>query len=487
MFNIYERGKEILKIIADGAKTAPTLKNIIEIELADFLRSEKRERMLQGNAYYVGKHDILKKTRNGHFPDGEKKPNSIIIDNQYRKMVDQKTNFLLGQPVAIDTEKDEYSNLLNDVFNDKFQKQISQLGKNALNNGLAWLYVYVDMAGNLCFKVFPSEQILPFWKDDEHNELEFAVRAYEMEVYSGKHKTIETFVEVYSDSGIDYYVYSGGKLIEDVQKQHQAYFTVTEADGKEQGYNWDTIPLIAFKYNTEELPLIINCKTIQDAINELYSTMQDTMIESSRSTVLILKNYDGQDLKEFRQKLNEHGVIKVRTVSGIEGGVDSISIEFKPENHQIVLAILKKSMIENCAGYDAKDDKIGSNANQMNIQSMYNDINLDAHKMEAEFQEALHKVLNIVNMYLYNTGHGDYAGEKVDFVFNRDMMMNESEIMTTLSNLGLQLSQETLINQVPFIDDAKKELERVSEEKQQNVNDYSALFMQGDNGGTADV
>lgn len=476
MFNIYDKGKELFKIIADGAKTAPTLKTIIEIELAEFLQSRKRERMLQGNAYYVGMHDIRGKTRKGYFPDGEKKPNSIIIDNQYKKMVDQKVNFLVGQPIAINTDNDTYSNELNSVFGDTVQKNRVRIAKNMLNNGIAWLYLYINATGDLCGKVFPTEQILPFWLDDEHTELDFVVRVYEMEVYNGKRKDIEKFVEVYSKSGIDYFVYSGGRLIEDVEKQHQAYFTTTDETGAEQGYNWDTIPLIPFKYSSEELPLIINCKSIQDAINELYSTMQDTMIESSRSTILILKNYDGQDLKEFRQKLNENGVIKVRTLSGVDGGVDSISIEFKPENHKMVLEILKKSMIENCMGYDAKDDKIGSNANQMNIQSMYNDINLDAHNMEAEFQTSLEKVLNIINAYLYNTGRGDYTGEKVKFVFNRDMMMNESEIMTMLANLGLQLSQRTLINQVPFIDDWKQEQEQIQEEKQQNINDYAGLF-----------
>ena len=477
MFNIYEKGKELLKIISDGAKTAPTLKTIIEIELAEFLKSEKRERMLQGNAYYVGKHDIKGKTRSGYFPDGEKKPNSIIVDNQYKKMVDQKANFIVGQPIAINTANETYSKLLNDIFNATIQKSRVKIARKMLNNGLSWVYLYINEAGALCSKVFPSEQMLPFWKDDEHTELDFIVRTYEIEVYEGKRKEIQRYVEVYSKSGIDYFVYSGGRLIEDVEKEHQAYFTITDKEtGEEQGYNWDKIPLIAFKYNADELPLIINCKSVQDAINELYSTMQDTMIESSRSTILILKNYDGQDLTEFRRKLKENGVIKVRTISGVDGGVDSISIEFKPENHKTVLEMLKKSMVENCMGYDAKDDRIGSNANQMNIQSMYNDINLDAHGMETEMQTALKNFLDIVNAYLYNAGYGDFSEESVEFVFNRDMMMNESEIMTMLINAGLQLSQQTLINQVPFVDDWKKEQEQIQEEQSKTANDYKGLF-----------
>ena len=49
-------------------------------------------------------------------------------------------------------------------------------------------------------------------------------------------------------------------------------------------------------------------------------------------------------------------------------------------------------MIENARGYDAKDDRLGGNPNQMNIQSMYSDIDLDANGMETEFQAAFEEL-----------------------------------------------------------------------------------------------
>ena len=36
-------------------------------------------------------------------------------------------------------------------------------------------------------------------------------------------------------------------------------------------------------------------------------------------------------------------------------------------------------------GYDGKDSKLSGNPNQMNIKSMYSDIDLDANRMEIEF------------------------------------------------------------------------------------------------------
>ena len=122
-------------------------------------------------------------------------------------------------------------------------------------------------------------------------------------------------------------------------------------------------------------------------------------------------------------------------------------------------------IIENAMGYDAKDDRIGANANQMNIQSMYNDIDLDANSMEIEYQWALRELLGFADAYFALSGKGDFAADEVKFIFNRDMMMNESEVMGMLTSAGVELSQETLISQVPFVDDTKREMERVANER----------------------
>ena len=57
-------------------------------------------------------------------------------------------------------------------------------------------------------------------------------------------------------------------------------------------------------------------------------------------------------------------------------------------------------------GYDAKDDKLSGNPNQLNIKSMYSDIDIDANNMEMEYQSSLMKVIWFVKQHLANTGSG---------------------------------------------------------------------------------
>ena len=88
---------------------------------------------------------------------------------------------------------------------------------------------------------------------------------------------------------------------------------------------------------------------------------------------------------------------------GSEGGVDTLQIEVNAENYKVLLSLLKDAIIENARGYDAKDDRMSGNPNQMNIQSMYSDIDLDANGIEMEFQASMEELLWFVNQHLANT------------------------------------------------------------------------------------
>ena len=110
---------------------------------------------------------------------------------------------------------------------------------------------------------------------------------------------------------------------------------------------------------------------------------------------------------EFRN-LAEVGAVKVKG----DGGVESLSIEVNSENYTAMLKIFKDAIIENGRGFNAKDDRLGSNPNEMNIQSMYADIDLDAAGMETEFKAGLEKLLYFINLHLFNTGAGDFEKGK---------------------------------------------------------------------------
>lgn len=126
-------------------------------------------------------------------------------------------------------------------------------------------------------------------------------------------------------------------------------------------------------------------------------------------------------------------------------------------------------------GYDAKDDRLNGQPNQMNIQSMYSDIDLDANDIETEFQASFEQLLWFVDCHFANIGLGDFEHEKVEIIFNRDMLLNESEIIDNV-NKSTDLSLETRIANHPWVDDVEAELERIKKQKEDEMNEYMGAF-----------
>jgi len=488
MLNLLGIGSSVMArinhILASGAKTKMTDKQFLEREIAKFKCSPRRKEMLTGEEYYEGNHDILKRKRtiigqDGKLQEVENLPNNKDIDNQYAKLVDQKVNYLLSKQPTFETENDTYGDALKEIFNNRFLRTLKNLGEDSLNEGIAWLHPYYNERGEFCFKKYPAYEILPFWGDAEHTLLEFAVRIYVVEAYEGQRNIPIEKVEVYSTKGIERFVLQNNSLIPDVERPSTPYLIAVDADGNEGSWNWSKVPLIPFKYNNKEIPLIRRVKSLQDGVNTILSDFQNNMQEDARNTILVLQNYDGTNLGEFRKNLAQYGAVKVKTVDGAAGDIKTLTIEVNAENYKIILELFKKALIENGRGFDAKDDRMGGNPNQMNIQSMYSDIDLDANGMETEFQASFEELLWFVNMHLANTGQGDFEKEKVKVIFNRDILVNESESIDNCAKSVGILSNETIVSQHPWTADVKVELQRIEAEKaqqQSEMDEYKAAF-----------
>lgn len=468
----------ISNLIITGRANGMNDIQLLQKEIARWKNSPRRVEQIKGHLYYEGDHDILRRKRTMIGEDGKIEevgnlPNNRLIDNQYGKLVNQKANYLLGQPITFDGQNKAYLEALKEVFNKRFMKVLKNAGKAALNGGIAWLYPYYAEDGSFAFRLFPGYEILPFWLDSEHTILDCAVRLYLVIGYEGTTPKIIEKVEVFDKQGIHCYVLDGGSLIPDVTLDEYECSYVTGSDGT--GLNWSKIPLIPIKYNEQELPLLHKVKTLQDGINAMLSDFENGMQEDTRNTILILKNYDGTNLGEFRRNLATFGAIKVRDEGDRRGGVETLEIKVNADNYKAIIEIFKKAIIENGMGYDAKDDRLSGNPNQMNIQSMYSDIDLDANDMETELQAAFEEMLWFVNAYLANAGKGNFAGQDVTVIFNRDILINETEaIENCKASVGI-LSDETIIGMHPWIDDPQQEIERLEAQREKEQEEAAAM------------
>ena len=448
-------------------------KRYIEFELDAWLHSTGRKAQIDALNYYNGHHAIETKTRqikdsDGKMIDMATLPNNKLVNNLYCVSVDQKANYAFAKPISITSDMKEYRNRLDKVFDSRFMRNFKALGKDAINCGIAWFYPYVD-DGTLKFKRISSHEILPFWKDADHTELNYVVRYYSVQEPMSV-STIEK-VEIFTEDGIEYYTWNG-HLIPD-NKPPESYNTIIYTDQYQKrvelGANWGRIPLIPFKANSEETPMLNRVKTLQDAINTLLSIHLDNLQEDMRSTILVIQNYDGTDLSEFRQNLAAAGVVKVTNTDGVKGGVEPLKIEIDSKNFEVVLKELKRAFFVNARSFDPTDELMNSRPNEMNLKSLYMIIDLDTEEMESEFKASFEDLMWFVNKYLQFTYHENYMDKKVNVRFNRNKVIDEaSHIEQFVMSKGLIPDKIAFANH-PWIDDVEEaiELQKKQDEEQQ--------------------
>jgi len=468
--------QRITSILEAGARSAMTLEDIIKQEVSDWLTSDERRWMVTGQRYYVGDHDILRRKRTAIGEDGElievkNLANNKLVHAFVRKLVDQKVGYLLGKPLSIQTENQKYLDLLNEIFDKSFLRLLKNLGKEAVNKGKAWLHVYYDEDGQLSFKKIPSEEIIPLWRDADHTELDAAIRVYEIEAYEGTQKRIITKVEFWDTAGVRRYVLDNGGLIPDVEAGEEgSHFTAVVA-GQDQPLNWERVPFIAFKYNDEELPLIRVVKSLVDEYDARTSDHANNL-EDLPNSIYVLKNFDGQDLGEFRRNMSVYRAVKVM---GDDGGVDTLSIDIDTEATEKHLDRLRKDIYEFGRGVDTQSEKFGNSPSGIALKFLYADLDMDANIMETEFQASLEQLMWFVNIHLANTGAGDFMHEPVEFVFNRDILINETDAITNIRNSSGILSDETLVAQHPWVTDVQEELDRIQKQREERSEAYGGL------------
>ncbi len=433
---------------------------MLEAEAARFFISRERREAVDAKRYYRGDHDILKRARLGIGSDGEpvkldKLPCTKIVNNQYGRLVDQKINYSLGRDFTLDVDDSRFSAELKRYFGKQGQRLWRRAATEAINCGIAWLHPYIDECGELQLRLFDSTKCLPLWADAAHTKLDALLRFYPTEYYEGHECRIRENLIVYTACGTEEYEYRGGKL----HAVANVPYHFTDKNGV--GYRWDRVPAIAVKYNCDGIPMIRRAKSLQDALNELQSDFCDNMAENSRNTVLVLKNFDGEDLGEFRRNLATFGAVKVRSDASGDGGVDTLRIDVNADNYEVLKTQLTEALIECCRGFDSGDSRLGSNPNQMNILAIYSDIDLDANGFESELGCAFDEWIGYIRSYLYHTGRGDYRGVMANVILNRDLLINEASVISSINASADLLSPRTLIASHPFVSDVDRELSRL--------------------------
>ena len=277
-------------------------------------------------------------------------------------------------------------------------------------------------------------------------------------------------VEYHHHNGVNYYVVDGAHLIPDVLAglSRDYHFILGE-----QKLLWEHIPLIHFRYNEEEQPLVELVQSLVDNINTQASVNADLLADIP-NFIYKLVNYGGTDLAEFLTDLMKYRVIKLDT----DGDLDKLQADIKTEAVENDIARSRKSIYEFGRGVDTTIEDLG-NASGVALKFRYADLDTDCNNLESEMLSSIEHMLWFITHYKSMIGEGDFTEEKVKFVFNRDIIINEAETVEMCEkSVGIIDDKTNRENHPWYTPEVEDRLKEQQEEEKKQMEDYQDMFKQ---------
>lgn len=437
-----------------------TLPQIIRKEIDEFKASEAYENIVEAEQYYRNRTEVQNKT------NPIKKRSNVKMEHPlYKKLVDQKADYLLAKDFTVESENKAYAKALSDLFDRKFRRKIKSLGKGGVKNGISYLVPYLK-DGAVEWMRLPSDEVIPEWADDEHTELDAYIRFHESVEYAAAEKKVVEKVEFWDRTHVSKYRAEsvGGVLLPDYDENGEYKYAHLTMDNKP--YSWERVPLVWCKYNEEELPLYHFVKDLIDDYNWQTSVTADALRDIAKF-IYVIKGYGQADLAGFVKHLQEALAIEVAS----DGGVDKLEPEV---NIDAVMKFLEKNrhdLFDLAAAVDTQYQDLG-NASGTAILFRYMGLDTDCANLGAELQETFESMKPFLDFALQISGKGDFSKDTFRVVFNMDMPVNETDIINNCRSSDGLISRRTILTNHPWVKDVDAELKALEEEEQRAMDAF---------------
>lgn len=409
----------------------------------------ERDRMQKLKDYYLGKHDIL--TREDK---KDTAPDNRLVNAFPKYITDMHVGYFVGQPIlysANDLKSEEDDALLEKLmeiykYNDE-QEENLELAKMCSIMGKAYELMWVDDDANVRFNYIDPTEMFVIYDMSIEKKILYAVRFYEYDDAGIKTR----YVEVYDKKTVRYYEGVGGLKL-----------------AKEKPHYYGDVPVILYENNKEQQGDFEPAMTLIDSYDLSASNTLNDM-EQFTDAYLVLVNMlgtDDEDVKKLRDDrvllIDDNGDAKWLIKDVNDAWVENYKNRTQRDIHKFSYTP------------DMTDENFGSNLSGVSLSYKLLAMEQLRSNKERKFKKGLQRRIELICNFLKITNKElTYTG--IDMQFNNTLPTNVLEMAQIVSTLLPVLSKETLIEQLPFVENAKEEMEK-KEAEEDYSEDYSDLI-----------
>lgn len=413
--------------------TEKVIKRVIETH-----RSSVLPRLQNLENYYNANNAI----KNRVMKDSSK-PNNKIANAYASYITDTLVGYFIGEPIAY-TSNDEV--LLQDLsmifeYNDEADEN-AELAKNASIYGVAYEMLYLSEEDKMIrFKSLNPKEVIPIFDKTIEQNLLAVLRYYDD--YDYVEDNTFTIVEVIDATHVRRYKLNTGlSLLE----EYQHYFKM--------------VPVAIFKNNEEESGDFEQVISLIDAYDKMES---DSLNDFEYFVDAYLALYGFTADSEDVAKMKENRVLLMDEGTSAEWLIKQTSdVYVENMKNRLDKDIHKFAKCPNMS-----DQEFASNASGVAIKfKLLGTENLVSIK-ERKFKRGLQQRLELMSMINSVLREG-FDWRAIDITFTRNIPSNDTDIANMVNTLKDIVSEETLLAQIPFVDDVQAELEKLKQEREEN-------------------
>lgn len=491
---------------------------IIKQFLDDDAISPLKKQMRIAQRYYEGKHDICFKKLNEYTIKAKEKdeitgkeveiekvieiPNKSLVKVAHRyhwKLVKQKQNYAVGKPITI-----SYEPIYDEEISEKEKETIKKNNKKIVNkfwnvlgptfdNFLRETIIYMSNKVNAVWHPFYDEQgkfrycniepleIIDIYDTKTQKILTDVLHNYQIIENNQKKR----YVEWETSQETKYFIeeMNGQTRTEeyllDVSRVNPEPHWITKHlfNGKLvkiEKHSWGKVPYIIIKNNEERQTDLEPIKDLIDAYDLINSNFINT-IEDLKEFIYKINGYGAESLVELVEKIKILGVVRTNDATG---KIETETIPFPYEARQIILKLLEEKIYEFGRGVNTnRAELIGQAPSGVSLEFLYTDLDLKVDECIANLTEGLYQLFWFIAEHLKRLGEIPQDLDIFDFkfTFNKSRIFNTAEQIQTLNN-DTTISTRTKLENHPLIDDIEQELQRIEDEKQENMKMQSQIF-----------
>lgn len=420
--------------------TVQDLKEALEA----FIKNELPE-LQKMEDYYSGKHNILnKKNRTTDKEDAK------LIHDYPGYITTIATAYFLGKPISYtlqdDKLKKDFEKLSEYLSTEEEQQENFEHSENCSIFGKSYELWYKNVDNTIGNVVVDPRDCFILRDNTVKKEITAAVRWDKTK--NKEDKWVYT-LEVYDSTSVTTY-----EFLSDSDKKE-----VPNIKGVTKLHGFNQVPIIEFLNNKRAFGDFKKVVSLIDGYDEAASTSIDDMTDFT-DALLVLTNVGGTD-KETLKKIKEDKLMLIDDDGDAKWLIKQVNDSYAQNNkNRLNQDIHKFSMIP-----DMQDKEFSGNSSGVALGYKLLALEQLAAQKEMHFKKAINQRLQLM-IDFHNL---KITPKDIQKVFTRNVPKNLVEAADTAQKLQGIVSHETILSILPFIEDAKIELEKIKAEEDINA------------------